>query len=310
MRIVFMGTPEFALPSLRLLHAEGYHIASVVTQPDRPRGRGHRLRPTPVAEEASSLGLQVLKPEKVRDPAFIEAMRALAPEAIVLVAFGQLIPKALLELPPLGCINLHPSLLPKHRGASPIHAPLLAGESETGVTTMFMDEGLDTGDIILQERVAIGPWDNAGDLHDRLAEIGARLLVQTLRLAVSGKAPRTPQDDSLASYAPKVEKVEIDWSQDCERVARMIRGLSPSPGAFTYHEGLRLKLLRASSLPGVGPGAPGEVKAVEAGAIIVACGQGAVAVTEVQPEGKTPMSGADFVRGYRVRAGSRMGRQA
>lgn len=310
MRIVYMGTPQFALPSLRRLHDDGHEIVAVVTQPDRPRGRGHRLQPTPVAAEALSLGLDVFKPEKVRDPAFIEAMQDLAPEAIVLVAFGQLIPKALLDVPPRGCINVHPSLLPKYRGASPIHAPLLAGDAETGVSTMFMDEGLDTGDIILQERVSIDPRENAGDLHDRLAKVGASLLSRTLELIASGQAPRTPQDESRASYAPKVEKMEIDWSRGHEEIARAIRGLSPSPGAFTYHEGIRLKLLRAIPVAEGVEGVPGEIAKVEDDAIIVVCGRGAVAVTEVHPQGKTKMSGADFARGYRLQPGRCLGRKA
>lgn len=305
MRIVFMGTPEFALPSLDALYEEGHHIAAVVTQPDRPRGRGHRLQPTPVALRALELGLATYKPSSVKDPAFLAQMRLLEPEAVVLVAFGQLIPPELLELPPMGCINVHPSLLPKHRGASPIHAPLLAGESQTGVTTMYMDEGLDTGDIILQEEVPIGPSENAGDLHDRLAVEGARLLVKTMRLLALGQAPRRPQEESDASYAPKVSKVQIDWSQPAPQIERIIRGLSPFPGSFTYFDDLRIKPLRATAVSG--DGTPGEVVGVEGDALVVACGQGRVLVTELQPEGKRPMSGADFARGYRVVVGRKLG---
>lgn len=306
MRIVFMGTPEFALPSLDALYEAGHEIAAVVTQPDRPRGRGHRLQPTQVARRALELGLSVHKPKSVRDPEFLTQMRALAPDAVVLVAFGQLIPPELLDLPPQGCINLHPSLLPKYRGASPIHAPLLAGESITGVTTMYMDEGLDTGDIILQEEVAIEPTDNAGDLHDRLAVIGARLLCTTMERLSAGQAPRCPQDGAAASYAPKVQKLEVDWALSADVVARNIRGLSPFPGAFTYLDGLRLKPLRAVTFPGA-RGRAGEIVGVEGEALIVACGEGCVAVSEVQPEGKLPMTGADFARGYRLAAGRQLG---
>lgn len=311
MRLVFMGTPRFAVPSLRRLHEAGYEIAAVITQPDRPRGRGHRPSPTEVAAEAEALGLPVLKPVKVSDPELVDALRRLGPEAIVLVAFGQLIPRSILDLPPLGCINLHPSLLPRYRGASPIHAAILAGDSETGVTTMRMDEGLDTGDILLQERVPIGPDDNAGDLHDRLAEIGAGLLLETLERLQRGTLTATPQDHSRASYAGKVQKVEIDWSGTGESVARTIRGLSPSPGVYTFRQGVRLKLHRARALPdGQGVGAPGEV--VQAGdeGIQIACGSGAVLVTELQPEGKSIMSAGDYVRGYRVRPGEVWGSRA
>lgn len=309
MRVVFMGTPEFALPSLDAVIESGHEVAAVVTQPDRPRGRGHHVQPTPVALRAAEVGLPLYKPKAVRHPEFIHAMRALAPDAVVLVAFGQLIPPELLNLPPLGCINLHPSLLPRHRGASPVHAPILAGESRTGVTTMYMDEGLDTGDIILQEEVEIGPWENAGDLHDRLSVLGARLLRETLDLVAEGKAPRRPQDASRATYAPKVQKVEIDWSLPAERVARLIRGLSPSPGAFTYLGDQRIKPLRAAALVDDGgpEGDPGEIVGVQGDALVVACGAGRVAVTELQPEGKRPMSGADFARGQRLSPGRKLG---
>lgn len=310
-RIVFMGTPEFAVPSLRELHRRGFRIEAVVTQPDRPRGRGHRVLPTPVALEAERLGLPVYKPARVSEPEFAGELRRLEPDAIALVAFGQLIPKAILELPRLGCVNVHPSLLPRYRGASPIHAPILAGDAETGVTTMLMDEGLDTGDILMQERVPIAPHEHAGDLHDRLAALGARLLAETLDGLAAGRLVPVPQDDALASYAPKVQKVELDWSLPHETVARTIRGLSPFPGVYTFRGEQRLKLHRA--VPGRGDpaqAAPGEVLAVGEEGIAVACGEGSVLVTEVQPEGKAVMRAADFARGYRVAAGERWGRSA
>lgn len=308
MRIVFMGTPEFALPSLRRLHQDGHEIAAVITQPDRPRGRGHRLLPTPVALEAQALGLAVHKPAKVGAPEMIEALKRLEPEVIVLVAYGQLIPKSVLELPPLGCVNVHPSLLPRYRGASPIHAPILAGETVTGVTTMLMDEGLDTGDILLQEPVEIGPDDHAGDLHDRLAGVGAVLLAKTLEQLAAGTLQPVPQDHARASYAAKVHKVEIDWREPAERVARTIKGLSPFPGAYTLRDGARLKLHRARADDAVAKvGRPGEVAAVAERGILILCGNGGVWLTEVQPEGKSVMSGADFARGYRVRPGERWG---
>jgi len=308
MRIVFMGTPRFAVPSLRRLYEHGHDIVAVVTQPDRPRGRGHKLAPTEVALEAERLGLEVYKPEKVSAPELVGVLKRLSPEAVVLVAFGQLIPKSILDLPPKGCINVHPSLLPRYRGASPIHAPILAGERETGVTTMLMDEGLDTGDILLQERVPIGPDDNAGDLHDRLAELGARLLLETLARASAGTLVRTPQDHGQASYAGKVRKVEVDFAGPADVVARTIMGLAPVPGAYTHRIGTRLKLHRARAHGDHKASClPGEVIRVGEDGILVACGVGSLLVTEVQPEGRPAMRAADFARGYRVEPGERWG---
>lgn len=307
MRLIFLGTPEFALPSLEALIESDHEVIEVVTAPDRPRGRGQRTRPTPVALAAEAKGISVFKTAKLSAPDSVEHLKRLKPDALVLVALGQIVPKSLLDLPPFGCINLHPSLLPKYRGAAPIHGPLLAGDRETGVTTIFMDEGLDTGDIILQRVVPIGPDENAGELHDRLAAVGAKLLVETVDALERGEAPRRPQEHGEASYAGKVEKVEVDWAKPASVVANTIRGLAPIPGAYTWYGERRLKLHRGRPVPGEGKGEPGRVLSVSDEGIVVAAGDGGVLITEVQPEGKAAMSAAAFARGYRVLPGFRFG---
>lgn len=308
MRLVFLGTPEFALPSLEVLASSEHEVIEVVTAPDRPRGRGYRVLPTPVARAAEALGIPVYKTAKLSACDAVEHIESLRPDALVLVAFGQIVPKRLLDAPPYGCVNLHPSLLPKYRGASPIHAPILAGDEVTGATTMFMDEGLDTGDIIFQVETAIGPDENAGDLHDRLARLGAELLARTVDALERGEAPRTPQDHSLATYAGKVGSVEVDWRMPARVLANTIRGLSPSPGAYTWHGNRRLKLHRARPIPDEGGrGEPGTVVAVTGEGVAVTAGEGCVLLTEVQPEGKAPMSAAEFARGYRVAPGMSFG---
>lgn len=308
MRLLFLGTPDFALPSLEALAASKHEVIEVVTAPDRPRGRGHRMSPTPVALAAEARGIPVYKTGKLSAIEAVEHIAHLRPDALVLVALGQIVPKALLDLPPFGCINLHPSLLPKYRGAAPIHAPLLAGERVTGVTTMFMDEGLDTGDIIFQVPVPIGPDENAGELHDRLAKEGAKLLLQTIDALERGEAPRKPQEHSEASYAGKVEKVEVDWAKPAEVVANTIRGLAPVPGAYTWYGERRLKLHRGKPIPVDGTREKaGTVVSVSDEGITVATGDEGVLVTEVQPEGKPVMRAVEFARGYRVLPGVRFG---
>lgn len=279
----------------------------VVTGEDKPRGRGHRVQPTPVASLAQRWGLPVLKVPNLRTPAVLEQIMAKPCDALVLVAFGHLVPRRLLEYPPRGAINLHPSLLPRHRGAAPIHAPLLAGEDITGVTTMYMDEGLDTGDIILQERVAIAEDANAGDLHDLLAVEGAELLVRTLDLVEAGTAPRLPQDEAKATYAPKVQKEAIDWERPAQEIVRRVRGLSPFPGVFTHWRGERLKPLRAREGSEKRPGAaPGTLVACSDEGLGVAAGDGGtVLLTQVQLPGRAPVSAAEFVRGFRPEPGER-----
>lgn len=313
LRTVFMGTPDFAVPSLRALLAAGHRVVGVFTQPDRPRGRGQQVLPPPVKEEARSAGIPVFQPRRLRDSGALAALEELAPEVICVVAYGQLLPKAVLDLPPLGCINVHASLLPKYRGAAPIQAALLAGETVTGVTTMFMAEGLDTGDIILQQEVAIEPGDDAGTLHDKLAAAGAELLVETLRLLASGQAPRRPQDHRLATYAPKVDKAAaaLDWTQPAEQVRNHVRAYAPWPGAYTAHGRRILKVLQVDLGGSGAPGAaPGEVVAVTDEGFVVQAGSGAVLVRRVQPPGRPPMGGRDYVNGYRLQVGDRLGSPA
>lgn len=311
MRLLFMGTPDFAVPSLDAVAAAGFHIAAVVTQPDRPRGRGMRLTAAPVKARALELGLPVLQPEKVRQPEFVATIRNLAPDCIVVVAFGQLIPSVLLELPPLGCINVHPSLLPKYRGATPIQQALLDGEAETGVTTMYLDAGMDTGDIILQERVPIASTDTAGDLHDKLACIGARLLVETLRQVQIGTAPRVPQNCVDATVTRRIgnEDGRIDWSKPADQLVNQIRAFTPWPGAFTYCNEERLKILQAVALPNTTTAAdtnpPGTVISIANSGLQVSCGTNLIELQKVQPQNGKPMPAADFARGRRLQPGSR-----
>jgi methionyl-tRNA formyltransferase len=320
LRIVFMGTPEFSVPSLQALVAAGYEVAGVFTQPDRPRGRGYKVTYSPVKEAALAAGLPVYQPRRLREPEALAALRALQPDVIVVVAFGQLLPKAVLELPPLGCVNVHASLLPKYRGAAPIQAAIAAGETVTGVTTMYMDEGLDTGDIILQRAVPIEPEDDAGTLHDKLARVGAELLVETLRRIEAGDAPRIPQDHTQATYAPKVERehARIDWHRGTKELFNHVRAYRPWPGAYTVHGERILKVLDVAPLnddstpageregEGAGP-APGEVLAVTADGFVVQTGAGRLLVRQVQPPNKQPMSGRDYVNGYRLSVGDRLG---
>lgn len=315
-----MGTPEFAVPTLESLLNSGHEVTAVYTQPDRPRGRGHRLRPTPVAEAAQQAQITVHKPERLNDRGVIDQIKSYAPEAIVVAAYGQIVPNDLLVLPKHGCINLHPSLLPRWRGASPLHAPLLHGEEKTGITTMLMDEGLDTGDILLQKTVSIPPLANVGDLHDLLAKLGAELMLETLDMLDRGDLQPIPQDDSQATYAPKVEKEEIDWHQDQEDIVRKIRGLSPFPGIHTFFRGKRLKILRAAGDPNDYPAfpkemplvgakkpAPGSVLLAEDKEFWVAAGSGCVKINEVHPQGRNAMDAAEFLRGYALSIGEVMG---
>jgi methionyl-tRNA formyltransferase len=303
LRIVFMGTAAFAVPSLRILAGEGYTIASVVTGPDRPRGRGREVGPTPVKEFAAERGLPLLQPELLRDPAFAGSVRALQSDLIVVVAF-RILPPEVFRIPRLGAINLHASLLPRYRGAAPINRAIMNGETETGVTTFFLEESVDTGNVLLQARTPILPDDDAGALHDRLADVGAEIVLHTVRLIEMGKAVPRPQDSALASPAPKIfkEDCRIDWSQPAERIRNQIRGLSPSPAAFTTHDGKVLKVFRGRIVPGSLP--PGVVE-VRNGVLKVGTVDGALAVEDIQLEGKKRMTAGDFLRGYGISSGDR-----
>ena len=312
LRAIFLGTPEFAIPSLRALR-DKVELLAVVTQPDRPQGRGRKVAPPPVAQVTRELGVPVLQPVKLRDPAVVEALRALRPDVIVTVAYGKIIPPQILTLPPLGCINVHPSLLPKYRGASPIQAALANGERETGVTIMYQSEALDAGDIILQRGVPIAPDDTAQTLEARLAEEGAHALVEALVLIADGKVPRLPQDESQTTYAGKLTKESgrIDWTQSATALVNFIRAMDPWPSAYTWHRGKLLKICKGQALEGASASQPGVVTEARRGeGFVVATGQGSLLVTEVQPEGRRRMTADEYVRGTHLQVGERLGEPA
>lgn len=307
LRVVFLGTPEFAVPSLIALHAEA-EVLAVVTQPDRPKGRGRLVASPAVVAAARDLSLHVLQPVRLKDPVLLQTLAALRPDLIVTVAYGKIVPSGMLALPPLGCINLHPSLLPRYRGASPIQAAIAAGEPDTGVTIMYQSPELDAGDIILQRRTPIGPDDTAATLEDRLAHLGAEALVEAVRLVARGTAPRRPQDPGQATYVGKLTKDDgrIDWDRPAEAVSRLIRAMDPWPSAYTRHRGRLLKIWAGTAVDG--PVAePGTVVAIRQGeGFAVAAGQGALLVREVQPEGGRRMSADEYVRGARLLVGERL----
>ena len=308
MRIIFMGTPDFAVPSLRALCETGEDVVAVITQPDKPRGRGYVLTPTPVKAYALERGIPVYQPETLRGGAFDDTLRTLAPDLIIVVAYGKILPLSVLSCPPLGCINVHGSLLPALRGAAPMQRAIMDGHPVTGVTTMYMAEGLDTGDMLLREEIEILTDDNFETIHDKLAEAGARTLLATLAALRDGTLVAIPQDNGAATYAAKIEKEDrlLDFSRDAEAVHNLIRGLSPIPLAFTHTpDGKLLKVPAARVARPAADGslaAPGTVLSLEGG-IEVACDRGSVLLTTVTPEGKSRMSAADYVRGRKLSLG-------
>lgn len=310
MRVLFMGSAPFSMPTLMALVQKGYDVVGVVTAPDRPRGRGHRVVATEVAQYAGEKNIPVFKPTTLKRASFVNEMVALAPDVIVLVAYGQMVPPALLQLPPLGPVNLHPSLLPLYRGAAPLHHPLLAGDTVTGVTTMFMTEKLDAGDLLLQRPVPIEPDMTVGELHDRLADIGADLVVDTLARLAQGGVSLVPQDHARATYADKVFATAIDWNDGGVGITRIVRGMTPFPGAYTWLNGRRVKIHGARVWDGASPSQkwddarPGTVVAVDEAGIVVQTGSDDfVAITHIQPESRRPMAALDFARGYDVNVG-------
>jgi methionyl-tRNA formyltransferase len=300
-----MGTPAFAVPSLSVL-AESENIALVVTNPDRPSGRGQTLSPPPVKVEAQRLGLPVFQPEKAKDPDSVARIAAERPDLIVVAAYGHILPKSILDIPPHGCINVHASLLPKYRGAAPINWAVARGETVTGVTIMKMDAGMDTGPMLLVREMPISDEDTAQTLYDKLSLLGAEALAEALRKLHEGTLTETPQDDALASYAPLLTKEHgrIDWSRPAGEVRNLIRGMMPWPSACTSRAGKALKVLSASVREARGE--PGEVLEVGRDGIVVACGEGAIALGMVQPEGGRAMSSLDYARGRRVKKGERL----
>ena len=304
LRIIFMGTPQFACPTLQMLIDRGENIVAAVTQPDRPKGRGQQMQPPPVKVLAEKHGIAVLQPLKVRTPDAIEEIRAFRPDLIVVIAFGQILPKTLLDIPGHGCINVHASLLPKYRGAAPINWCIINGESESGITTMKMDVGLDTGDMLLKMTTPIFPEDTASSLHDRLSLLGADAMSETLDLLKAGKLSPEKQDDSLSSYAPMLKKElgEIHWNSSAKSIMNLVRGVTPWPGAYTKIDD---KILKVHSVrAGSSAGSPGVILAVGKDGIEAACADGSIIIEELQLEGKKRLKAAEFLSGFRIEPGS------
>ena len=312
MRIVFMGTPDFSVPALEALVEGGHEVVAAITQPDKPKGRGKAVLITPVKEKAMELGIPVYQPVKVREPEFVEKLRQMEPDAIVVVAFGQILPKSILEIPRYGCVNIHASLLPKYRGAAPIQWAVIDGERESGVTTMFMNEGLDTGDMLEKEAVTLDPKETGGSLHDKLSAIGGRLILSTLKGLEDGTLKGTPQTDEGTCYAKMLKKSlgDIDWTMDAAAIERLIRGLNPWPSAYTCLHGKTLKIWDGDVLEREYGVEPGTVAEVAKDRLVVQTGQGSLAIRSLQLEGKKRMDAGDFLRGYAVEAGTRLERRA
>ena len=307
-RIIFMGTPDFAVPSLKALVGKGFQIPLVVTQPDRPAGRGRKLTPPPVKVVAENLGLQVVQPEKIKDnEEFKRLIETINPDLIVVVAYGKILPSWLLNLPRYGCINLHASLLPEYRGASPIQSALLDGKTQTGVTVMKITEELDAGDILSQKVVPIDRSDNAQTLHDKLANVGAELLVETLPLYIEGKITPIPQDDSKATYCTRITKEmgKIDWKEPAEKIFNKIRAFTPWPSAYTSFNGKHLKIVWAEPIDCQVNASPGTVLKADK-ELVVATGKGCLKVEKLKPEGRKEMSAEEFLRGYSIKTGDKL----
>lgn len=306
MRVIFMGTPDFAVETLEAIVDAGHEVVLVVSQPDKAVGRSKALKYTPVKACAIEHGIEVYQPERVRRAECIEYLRGYQPDIIIVVAFGQIIPKEILDMPRYGCVNVHASLLPKYRGAAPIQWAVINGDEVTGVTTQRMDEGIDTGDIILKEEVILREDETGGSLFDRLAGVGARLCVETVEAIEAGTATYTPQDSSQATHTAKIHKElgSIDWSRDAESIECLIRGLDPWPSAYTRLAGKTLKIWKAKVIPGEQQAEPGCIVKVERERILVQTGNGLLALLEVQLEGKKRMPVEAFLNGFDVEEGT------
>lgn len=308
MRIVFMGTPDFSVPALEALAEGGHELIAVVTQPDKPKGRGKAVLMTPVKEKAIELGIPVYQPVKVKEEGFIEMLEEMKPDAIVVAAFGQILPKRLLDIPEYGCINIHASLLPKYRGAAPIQWAVINGEKETGITTMMMSAGLDTGDMLEKVVIPIEPDETGGSLHDKLSAAGGPLILSTLKKAEEGTLIRTPQTEEGTCYAKMLTKSlgDIDWNQDAQSIERLIRGLNPWPSAYTFLNGKTLKIWQAQVLEEEYEGVPGQVIKAAKGGLLVKTGKGTLQITSLQLEGKKRMDTDAFLRGCPVEQGTQL----
>ena len=303
MRVVFMGTPDFSVPALEKI-AQVHEVVGVVTQQDRPKGRGHKMQFTPVKEKAMELNLPVYQPERVKAPEFVQVLRELNPDVIVVIAFGQIVSKEILDLPKYGCINVHASLLPKYRGAAPIQWAVINGDKESGVTTMVMAEGIDTGDMLDKTVVPLSPEETGGSLFDRLSLTGAELIVDTLDKLEKGTAVRIPQKEEEATHVGKITKDlgQIDFQKSAEEIERLVRGLNPWPSAYTKLEGKTLKIWKGEVLEGACNEAPGTILCADKKGIQVATGDGILNILELQAEGKKRMSVRDFLNGYEISA--------
>lgn len=316
LKIIFMGTPDFSIPSIEAVYNSGNELIAAVTQPDRPKGRGKQLAPPPIKEWAVKRGIPVFQPQKIRgDKDFIDMIAEMGPDLVVTAAFGQILPKAFLDIPRLGCINVHASLLPEYRGASPIQQALIDGKAETGISLMYMDVGMDTGDVILQEKIQIDhDWD-AGRLHDELSILGGSVLARGLKLFEEGRPQGTSQDDALATYCSKIDKSmgEINWHDRASTIRNLVRGLTPWPGAYTFLHGQRLKVWKLEE--GVystdNKACPGTVIASDQEkGLLVSCGDGVLRIAKLQGPGSRAMSDQEYLRGKPIEAGIVLGRPA
>jgi methionyl-tRNA formyltransferase len=310
-KIVFMGTPDFAVPPLESLLEAGFPVVGVVTQPDRPKGRGKKVGFSPVKGVALDRGVRVFQPQKSSDPEFLQGVRERAPDLLIVVAYGQILRKELLEIPRFGALNIHASLLPKYRGAAPIQWAIYNREEKTGLTAMWMEEGLDSGPIILQEEVPISPEMTAGQLHDKLSRLSGPFLVRVLEALAAGRAPSREQDHDRATYAPKIGRhmSVVDWEVDAQSISSLIRALDPWPGASTTFEGQEIKLFSSRVLPEMEPslGHPGKVTGMEGDSLRVETGRGILLVRELQLPGKKRLPASDFLRGFRIAWGALLG---
>lgn len=304
-----MGTPDFAVASLNALISSMYNVTGVVTQPDKPRGRGNTITYTPIKKVALENNIPVFQPKKVRDKEFIDLLRQLSPDLIIVVAFGQILPTEIINLPPLGCINVHASLLPKYRGAAPIQWAIINGELETGVTTMYMDEGCDTGDMLLKKSITIADSETSQTLHDRLSILGAEVLIQTLKDLEQGNIRREKQQDEQSTYSPIIKKELglIDWYKSATELERLIRGLNPWPSAYTYLDDKILKVWKAKTIKLTSSEEVGTIIKITKDTFTVITGEHALEIEEVQLQGKRRMTSEDFLRGYSLKIGTKLG---
>ncbi len=309
MKIVFMGTPDFAVPSLDILVKNGYEVEAVVTQPDKPKGRGNKLTPPPVKEYALNNNIAVLQPEKVKTGAFAQELRGIAPDLLVTVAYGRILPQEVLDIPPFGCINVHGSLLPKYRGAAPIQWSVINGDKITGITTMYTDIGMDTGDMLLKREVEIGPNETAGELHDKLSIIGAEVLLETLKELEKGTLVRTPQPAEQASYVTMISKETglIEWTKTMEEIHNLVRGIDPWPGAYTFYKGERIRVWKTEHTDVEKTSKPGEILEVKKEGILVGTGKGNIMLKEIQFDSGKRLKVEQYLAGHSIEKGELLG---